>query len=468
MLRKLAGFTPLRLRLWFPFCLLLLAIQFLVACQPSAILFADPPDIQRLPQDPLYYVSDKDSSRLLLSAELQNQRAEELLSLFFLPWQAVWLPVSKTDAYWPMETFAQETAFVALARPRPATWLKDLARQAQIETYPSLDRKGIILRNTDCRSLPDRQPAFRDPQLAGEGYPFDYLQNSTLWGGTPVRILHRSADHAWLFVESPLAYGWVIASDVAVVDDLFVQEYQSGHYAVVIEDRVPLIDSEGQFLFLGRLGSLFPLSLSSNTAELMVPAADTEGRAVARRVTVPASAMNGFPLPATGLNLALVARQLMNEPYGWGGLNHTRDCSALTHDLFFPFGIWLPRNSLQQSRAGEEVDLVGLDPKAKEKRIISSGVPFLTLLYRPGHVMLYLGTYQGAAVIMHNMWGLKIHTRFGEGRKVVGRAVITSLQPGNGVAELQRPEGELLPSLGKMTIIGRIPYVWPNPPREEP
>jgi len=69
---------------------------------------------------------------------------------------------------------------------------------------------------------------------------------------------------------------------------------------------------------------------------------------------------------------------------------------------------------------------------------------------------------------MHNMWGLKIHTRFGEGRKVVGRAVITSLQPGNGVAELQRPEGELLPALGKMTIIGRIPYVWPNPPREEP
>ena len=440
------------------FFLLFLCSLVLTGCPAPPPHYEDPPDLRRMPQDPLSYVAPENYHHVLLPPDVQQQRAAEFLDLFFLPWQPTWQPVPKAKAYWPLETFSKEVAFVALGRPRPADWLTDMSRQARFDSYPSLDQPGIILRNTDCRALPDRQPAFFDPQRAGEGYPFDYLQNSALWGGTPVRVLHRSADQAWLFVQSPLVYGWVKASDVALVDADFTAAYRTGSYVAMTRDRLPLVDEDGQFRLLGRIGSLYPLLDGGES--LQVPAAAADGWAVLRKVTLPPAGVSPFPLEASEENLALTARELLNEPYGWGGLNLTRDCSAMTRDLLAPFGIWLPRNSRQQARAGEMIDLAGLSPTDKEQLIISQGIPFLTLLYRPGHIMLYLGTAQNDGVIMHDLWGLKTRTCCGEGRRVIGRAVITSLHPGAGVAELARPQGELLPALKTMTIVGRVPYRW--------
>ena len=56
-----------------------------------------------------------------------------------------------------------------------------------------------------------------DPAKAGEGFPFDYFQNSALWPGTPLLITHASRDGAWLFAEAGMVAGWVPAQDVAFV-----------------------------------------------------------------------------------------------------------------------------------------------------------------------------------------------------------------------------------------------------------
>ncbi len=45
--------------------------------------------------------------------------------------------------------------------------------------------------------------------------------------------------------------------------------------------------------------------------------------------------------------------------------------------------------------------------------------------------MLYIGTYNNEPLVMHNMWGIKTWIfPFTHGRNIVGKTVITTLEPG--------------------------------------
>ena len=91
-----------------------------------------------------------------------------------------------------------------------------------------------VITNADLRVMPTRRPFFFDPSQAGEGYPFDYFQNSAVWVGTPLRVTHRSADGAWYLVEAGYAYGWLSADALAWTDSDFNADYQTGRYAAIV------------------------------------------------------------------------------------------------------------------------------------------------------------------------------------------------------------------------------------------
>lgn len=160
------------------------------------------------------------------------------------------------------------------------------------------------------------------------------------------------------------------------------------------------------------------------------------------------------PLPFTYINAVNIANEFIDEPYGWGGLYGNRDCSAMTRDFFAPFGIWLPRHSEDQAKQlGQYIDLQDLDPEQKEKIILEQGVPYLSLLWRKGHIMLYIGNENGRALIFHNIWGLRTTDCDGkEGRKIIGKAVITTLHPGKELNYLD-PEGLLIKHLSALAIL---------------
>ena len=176
-----------------------------------------------------------------------------------------------------------------------------------------------------------------------------------------------------------------------------------------------------------------------------------------RRVRLPAGTAVAMPMPMTPRNVATVGNVMLRQPYGWGGLDDRRDCSALTHDLYVPFGFYLPRNSASQAAYGGSVPLGDLPGEQKEATIISQGVPFATLVGMPGHIMVYVGQYKGRPVVFHNMWGF--HT-FGEngrdGRLVIGRAVITTLRAGEEVPAVG-PSHILLNRVRSLSILSR-PY----------
>jgi hypothetical protein len=143
---------------------------------------------------------------------------------------------------------------------------------------------------------------------------------------------------------------------------------------------------------------------------------------------------------------------MTGEPYGWGGSFGHRDCSATLRDLFAPFGLWLPRHSSNQAERGKRIDLTGLTGEEKRKRILEEGVPFRTLLWMPGHVMLYVGTFRGEIVIFHAFWGIRTSESGREGRQVVGRTAFTSLEPGRELYEAD-PAGTILNRLESMTLL---------------
>jgi hypothetical protein len=117
----------------------------------------------------------------------------------------------------------------------------------------------------------------------------------------------------------------------------------------------------------------------------------------------------------------------------------------------------LPRNSKDQADAGENISLEGLSGPEKQALIRKQGIPMQTLLYMPGHIMLYLGPDPASdqPVIYHAMWGITTRPPFSTrtGRLVVGCTVITTLAPGKEQFPLVQPQDLLVEKLTRMVLL---------------
>jgi cell wall-associated NlpC family hydrolase len=420
-------------------------------------------DLTTLPQDPAYYVGLLAPERRdapVLGPEVQQRLFEKYLENFFDPWKRGAAKTSATEAYWGLAEYGKEQGFGENKLPRDKSWLEGLAAASDQPGYPSLARKAIAARNTALRVLPTNRPFFFDFEKAGEGYPFDNFQNSAVWAGTPLFVAHATKAGDWLFVEAGYAAGWIPANDLAFVDEAFVKAYQTGKYAVARRDDTPLRDAQGRVLFDAHLGALFPVAPGGGQPlTLLAPALNAQGKAELKRCAIPQDKPEAVvlaPLPLTPMNVAAEASRMMGQPYGWGGMYENRDCSASVRDLFALFGIWLPRNSGAQAKTGRVIALKDLDPAVKERIIIEKGVPFASLLGLKGHIVLYLGAFQGRAVVFQNIWGVRtLDENKREGRLILGRTVITTLEPGKEREEVRRSGRTLLLGVHSLTLLGQ-------------
>ena len=258
-------------------------------------------------------------------------------------------------------------------------------------------------------------------------------------------ICHRSQDGAWYYVETPLVSGWVDAKDVATVSPAFEASWEGSRLGAIVREHVSLNGSEAY------IGTVLPMV---STSSVYVPVAGSDGSASPRAVPVPDGTVNTMPIAMTPANFARLGNQILGQHYGWGGMLGLRDCSAMTRDLMTPFGIWLPRNSRSQGRVGYPTSLAGMSSAEKEATLQRSGVPFATLVVMNGHVVLYIGTYEGRPAIMHDLWGIRVDEPADEDQRlIIGRAVITTLTPGAEVPNLHngRTIGE---SFHTMTVLG--------------
>ena len=277
----------------------------------------------------------------------------------------------------------------------PASELEAVIANAQLDKYPSQAVRAIAVRNTSLRALPSFDPFFHDFRQAGEGYPFDYNQDSAVWAGTSLLLSHVSLDGRFVAAESPYTCGWVDPRDIAYVDDDFIGSYRSHNLAAILRDRTPIASDGAGFLFPGRVGMLLPVETTSDSeTTLLVPVTDENRRAKLARAAVSTWDVDPVPIPFSGKELAAVINEIVGQPYGWGGLGGYRDCSSTLLDVFLPFGLPLPRNSSQQADTGKKASVAELTAAEKRDRIRAGAAPFRTILNLPGHVMLYQGTFE--------------------------------------------------------------------------
>lgn len=443
--------------------LVLVLLAALAGCAPKTAPVSQPSavrgqgeveDLRIIPQKTMWFAEKYAPDKPLLSKEQAAMRLDEFTASHFKPWTQEKPEYSLKSVLEPFTQYKKSPGFDEKNRPRDPAWAAHVEREADLRGFPRLARRAVAVNNTNIRAMPTAGARYSDPTLPGEGYPFDYLQHSAVHLGTPLFVAHATRDGSWLLVETPYTFGWIPARDAAYVDEDFLRQFQTSPLAAVIRDDVPL--PGGQAV---DIGCVLPLAGKSGSGvSVLVPVPGPGGLAVLRQTTLADKDAAPMPLVPTPRQIARVADQMMGQTYGWGGIDDKRDCSSMVRDLFAPFGIYLPRNSSAQAKSGPTMSLEELTPAQKEDAILSRGVPFATLVWMRGHIMLYVGEFQGKPAVYHNIWGLRTLLEDGrEGRLVLGRAVITTLRAGQEVPEI-RPERLLLNRVLALTFLTRPAY----------
>jgi len=450
--------------------IILIPLLFLNACTPKvgggvdvtrfglddAVIAAD---LGIFPQDLAVYADRTGRDAQLMDSARQGMENARFDRHFFAAWNAGVPHMAKAMAFEGVKNMNPNRGYAENLRLWDTARWQGVVDNAFMEGYGSIPaRPAITVDTAHLRRLPTDVPFFLDPGKGGEGFPFDYMQNSVLWPGTPVSISHISRDRLWAFVQTNLVSGWTHVANLAAVDAAFMDAWRSRPMAVIIGDGVDIVVRDGRTdavtgtgpTVKAHVGTVLPLADGNGLMPpeapyvfVHVPLRDADGGAVLATALAPLESTRQKPLPLTPGNIARVGNAMMGQPYGWGGMFAQRDCSATMRDMFAAFGIWMPRNSRPQGRMGLRLELGGLSPDAKEEKIMREGVPFFSLVSMPGHIGLYLGSYPGkdargvernVPVMFHNVWGLRVDKGEGETktveRAVIGKAVVTSLRPG--------------------------------------
>ena len=378
-------------------------------------------DMRKIPQNPAYYASQIKP----FSKKKQEKWDKEFNKKYFKPWRISKLDIPKQDLGWEIRFVTKKPIYRAKGSVIKASVYNKWIKNADYDRINSKKYKAITIRRTNVKALPTSEAYYRDPRKTGEGFPFDYNQNSALHINVPLFISHFSKDKHWVFVQASYSFGWVKTSDLALVSKSFIKTFKNDNYAMVIKDNLRLFDDKKD-VSLVKLGALFPLAKDGK--HYLTASRNNKGQAQLEKViATKQNIIAKKPLPFTPHNVAMVAREFYGEPYGWGGGYECRDCSATTRDFLGTFGIFLRRNSSKQAKDGSNVNIKGLSKSKKKKKIIKDAEPFRSLLYVPGHVVLYLGQYKGEPVIMHTYWGIRKNDKT---KLVTGRTIITTTEPG--------------------------------------
>ncbi|MBL3285288.1 putative SH3 domain glycoside hydrolase [Rickettsiales endosymbiont of Paramecium tredecaurelia] len=311
-------------------------------------------------------------------------------------------------------------------------YLSKLVDNANFVSINGQTSYGIMVAHANLRKMPTDLPCFSDITKAGEGYPFDNLQNSFVYAGTPVFISHMSQDRAWVVVETPSSdIGFVKVSEVAILKKHAISSLSKLDIAILLRDDVPIYDSNGYFWGYSKLSMpLFVKEKHKGYYSVLLPMRGNNSGVLWKNGKIPMDIARMEPLEFTKENVDDVIQNLIGQNYGWGGYLGNRDCSALIRDYFAAFGIGLPRNSLAQSQEGRIIKLAALNRDEKLKIITKEAVPFRTILYCPGHIVLYVGSKKDKLLILHNIWGSKIQHGNEKGRNIIGATIISTLEFG--------------------------------------
>ena len=280
-------------------------------------------------------------------------------------------------------------------------------------------RYGLVVRRAALRTFPTAMRVFSHP----DDTDIDRFQESALFPGDKVAVIHRSADGRWLFVHSERYSAWIEAAHVALGERARVLGYGAqGPYRVITgataltahtpeEPRVSRLQ-----LDMGvRLPVLagWPPGQAVNGQQphaawvVQLPVREDDGALALVPALLPRS-HDSAPdhLPLTPRLLLQQAYRFLGERYGWGHDYDARDCSGFVSEIYRSFGVLLPRNTGAQadSPLPARQRFTPEDDAAARDRAVAT-LQLGDLVYIPGHVMLVLGRVDGRTWVIHDTAG---------------------------------------------------------------
>ena len=303
----------------------------------------------------------------------------------------------------------------------PAKTLDGLVDALDLEAIPETQptRYGLVVHRADLRTFPTTLRVFS----SDDETDIDRFQESALFPGTPVAVVHESRDGEWWFVVGERYAAWIEKQYVATGSKTQVFGYtRKVPYLVVtgatvrttftpdlpavsglqldMGIRVPVLrDWPGTKVVNGQA------PYASHVIELPVRNDDGSLRIVPALLPRTADVSADY-LPLTRANLIRQAFKFLGERYGWGHSYGTRDCSGFVSEIYRSFGVQLPRNTSDQS-VSPALNRLAFDAgDNRDKRMDAAAeLQVGDLVYIPGHVMMVIGHDNGMPYVIHDTNG---------------------------------------------------------------
>ncbi|HLX54475.1 MAG TPA: SH3 domain-containing protein [Aquella sp.] len=410
--------------------------------------------------------TNPDYTKPLLSIEYQNERLDKLKHRYFgtndsdpSPWSARHITslIHELNSILKAETKfltdfdnsktgnQNKLGYALNKRPYAASWISGISKNVNLSQFARLDynknNRAIAVNNVLVRILPTDDPFYNSDKIPGEGYPFDNLQDSAIYTGTPLYITGQSVDGKWSLVISPDIAGWVHTDAIASVDDKFIATWQSAAYkmlAGITQNDIGIKDNSGKYLFSAYVGTILPLYMLNKTdIKVLVPVKNQRQMAEMKSVKLLVTEGSVLPIPATVANFSKILGVMQQRIYGWGNLGMYNDCSSELKNIFALFGIYVQRNTKSIDNAGKMTDLSTMSATERQRYLAQSALPLLTFIHVKGHVMLYVGTYDknyngsnskvknAYPLIYEQVWGLRDTKQ--TYRSIIGQSVFFPL-----------------------------------------
>ena len=304
--------------------------------------------------------------------------------------------------------------------PVPKATLDAIVANRALDAIPAQQdtRYGMAVERAALRTFPT---ALRVFSSQGET-DIDRFQESALFPGDPVAVVHASADGQWLFVVSTRYAAWVEARAIAEGDRATVLGYGArAPYRVITgaKPRTVFTREEPRLSELQLdMGLRMPLANAPQDQPvngqhpytswiLDLPVRNQDGRLGFAPALLPRNADSSADyLPLTRGNLIRQSFKFLGERYGWGHAYNGRDCSGFVSEVYRSMGVQLPRNTSDQavSPVFARTRFEPGDPREKRMAAIAA-LDVGDLIYIPGHVMMYIGHVDGMPYVIHDTNG---------------------------------------------------------------
>ena len=296
-------------------------------------------------------------------------------------------------------------------------------------------RYGLIVHHASQRVLPTDTALYSTAM----DIDFDKLQNNALDVGTPVVILHESHNGEWLYILDRMHRGWIERDKIALCTPADVKTLiHSPDFVVVTAAKGDIYRHRSlmEWHDYARMGTRFlhKGKTEDGMVHIIIPIRRIDGNVSFESAYMHASQVHEGYLPYTPRMIIQQAFEMINEPYGWGGMYGEQDCSRFIKQIFDTVGLYLPRNSSKQAIVGIPIGEYPADTPDAEKQtaLAHEALAGITVMALRGHVMLFLGFVNDRPYAIHETWGYREKRWYGDRVRVINRVAVTDLSLGRG------------------------------------